>query len=216
MKSAGCDNDVVGVDEPPVRLEAEAPARSVTYRQAAYARAQLNGCGNDLGVPTDSVDDLVAPHETVRFGPVVGESRQGCHPVRGHKTEFVPAVLPTATESLAPLEEEMLAPAWLRNELITSPAWPAPTTTVSTCRGRPPLPICPSNSSNALRHDTRDMSERTHPRHPAPSARGRHAADPRDVGAGLIDANLGRRIGRRLVGKTEDPPPDARSRYELP
>jgi hypothetical protein len=36
------------------------------------------------------------------------------------------------------------------------------------------------------------------------------------IGAGLIGANLGGRIGRRLVDTTADPPPDARSRYERP
>ena len=36
------------------------------------------------------------------------------------------------------------------------------------------------------------------------------------TGAGLIGANLGGRIGRRLVATTDDPPPDARSRYERP
>ncbi len=36
------------------------------------------------------------------------------------------------------------------------------------------------------------------------------------VGAGLIGANVGGRIGRRLVGTTADPPPDRRSRYERP
>ena len=36
------------------------------------------------------------------------------------------------------------------------------------------------------------------------------------IGAGLLGANVGGRIGRRLVGTTDDPPPDARSRYERP
>jgi hypothetical protein len=36
------------------------------------------------------------------------------------------------------------------------------------------------------------------------------------IGAGLIGANLGGRMGRRLVGTTDDPTPDKRSRYERP
>lgn len=36
------------------------------------------------------------------------------------------------------------------------------------------------------------------------------------IGAGLIGANLGGRIGRHLVSPTEDPPPDKRSRYQRP
>ncbi len=36
------------------------------------------------------------------------------------------------------------------------------------------------------------------------------------IGAGLLGANVGGRIGRRLVRPTEDPPPDTRSRYERP
>ena len=36
------------------------------------------------------------------------------------------------------------------------------------------------------------------------------------IGAGLLGANVGGRIGRRLVGTTEDPPPDTPSRYERP
>ncbi len=36
------------------------------------------------------------------------------------------------------------------------------------------------------------------------------------IGAGLLGASVGGRIGRRLVGTTEVPPPDTRSRYERP
>ena len=36
------------------------------------------------------------------------------------------------------------------------------------------------------------------------------------IGAGLIGANLGGRLGRRLVRTSDDPPPDTRSRYERP
>ena len=36
------------------------------------------------------------------------------------------------------------------------------------------------------------------------------------IGAGLIGANVGGRIGRRLAGAADDPPPDARSRYGRP
>ena len=36
------------------------------------------------------------------------------------------------------------------------------------------------------------------------------------IGAGLMGANLGGRIGRRVVGITDAPPPDKRSRYEGP
>jgi hypothetical protein len=66
-----------------------------------------HGGGDRIGVALHERHELVAPHEPVRIGSVIGRAGELHGPVRGDDAEAVPAVAPCLRDPSA-LEDEVL------------------------------------------------------------------------------------------------------------
>jgi hypothetical protein len=73
-------------------------------------RAERDGRLHDIGVAGDAAGNLLASHEAVRIRSIVGPAREGRRPVRGDESELVPAILPSAAETAATLDHDVLTP----------------------------------------------------------------------------------------------------------